>query len=179
MVANLPMPPRSSTGSIGSRLSRTASAWSGRSRTGVPAWCRWAPVRTTPPRRRTARYDDGSPSAGQRQLRRQVRRMDRLQRVRRARQRGVGRHRAHPGDHSGSWGTLVETPDVIGRLAVNQTPIEPRYWALQQVGQEFVSAASPGGPPSWKRHGRPSQPVPQHHRFGRPLRPIPLRRLVP
>ncbi|GAA1322181.1 hypothetical protein GCM10009647_056000 [Streptomyces sanglieri] len=41
-----------------------------------------------------------------------------------------------PGDHSGSRGKLVDTPDAIGRLVVKQTPIEPHYWALQQVGWE-------------------------------------------
>ncbi|WP_371096718.1 hypothetical protein [Streptomyces sanglieri] len=41
-----------------------------------------------------------------------------------------------PGDHSGSWGKLLDTPDVIGRLVVKQTPVEPHYWALQQVGWE-------------------------------------------
>ncbi|MGY0071001.1 hypothetical protein ACWZEH_30355 [Streptomyces sp. QTS137] len=39
-----------------------------------------------------------------------------------------------PGDRSGSWGKLVDSPDVVGRLVVRQAPIEPHYWALQQVG---------------------------------------------
>ncbi|UNZ19100.1 hypothetical protein [Streptomyces sp. 891-h] len=39
-----------------------------------------------------------------------------------------------PGDRSQSWGKLVDSPDVIGRLVVKQAPIEPHYWALQQVG---------------------------------------------
>ncbi|MFE7401872.1 hypothetical protein [Streptomyces sp. NPDC057557] len=38
-----------------------------------------------------------------------------------------------PGDQSGSWGKLVDSPGVAGRLVVQQAPIEPHYWALQQV----------------------------------------------
>ncbi|MGW3628475.1 hypothetical protein [Streptomyces sp. NPDC000880] len=38
-----------------------------------------------------------------------------------------------PGDRSKSWGKVVDDPGVNGRLAVRQAPIEPHYWALQQV----------------------------------------------
>ncbi|MFE2749696.1 hypothetical protein ACFXKX_36205 [Streptomyces scopuliridis] len=38
-----------------------------------------------------------------------------------------------PGDHSGSYGKLVNSPNATGRLVVKQAPIEPHYWALQQV----------------------------------------------
>ncbi|MFG2532152.1 hypothetical protein [Streptomyces sp. NPDC048516] len=39
-----------------------------------------------------------------------------------------------PGDHSRSWGKLVDSPDATGRLVVTQAPIEPHYWGLQQAG---------------------------------------------
>lgn len=39
-----------------------------------------------------------------------------------------------PGDRSNSWGKLVDSPGVTGRIVVRQAPIEPHYWALQQVG---------------------------------------------
>lgn len=39
-----------------------------------------------------------------------------------------------PGDQSNSWGKLVDNPDVTGRIVVTRAPIEPHYWALQQVG---------------------------------------------
>jgi hypothetical protein len=39
-----------------------------------------------------------------------------------------------PGDRTGSWGKLVDSPDVTGRLVVKQAPIEPHYWALQKAG---------------------------------------------
>ncbi|MFD5029976.1 hypothetical protein ACFWM0_06040 [Streptomyces sp. NPDC058405] len=38
-----------------------------------------------------------------------------------------------PGDQSNSWGKLVDNPDVTGRIVVRRAPIEPHYWALQQV----------------------------------------------
>jgi hypothetical protein len=39
-----------------------------------------------------------------------------------------------PGDGSNSWGKLVDSPDVTGRIVVRQAPIEPHYWELRQVG---------------------------------------------
>ncbi|MGC0421783.1 hypothetical protein [Embleya sp. AB8] len=39
-----------------------------------------------------------------------------------------------PHDQSGSWGKIVDAPDVTGRILVRQAPIEAHYWGLQQVG---------------------------------------------
>ncbi|WP_326734884.1 hypothetical protein [Streptomyces sp. NBC_01022] len=39
-----------------------------------------------------------------------------------------------PSDQSNSWGKLVDDPGVTGRIVVRRAPIEPHYWALQQVG---------------------------------------------
>ncbi|MET9218286.1 hypothetical protein ACIOC1_15300 [Streptomyces sp. NPDC088197] len=39
-----------------------------------------------------------------------------------------------PSDHSNSWGKLVDSPDVTGRIVVRQAPIDPHYWALQPAG---------------------------------------------
>ncbi|WP_019354278.1 hypothetical protein [Streptomyces sp. AA1529] len=36
-----------------------------------------------------------------------------------------------PGDFSGSYGKIVDSPDVTGRIVVRRAPIEPHYWALQ------------------------------------------------
>ena len=38
-----------------------------------------------------------------------------------------------PGDQSKSWGKLVDDPGVTARIVVRQAPIEPHYWAPQQV----------------------------------------------
>ncbi|MFJ6798910.1 hypothetical protein [Streptomyces sp. NPDC091268] len=36
-----------------------------------------------------------------------------------------------PGDHSPSYGKIVDDPGVTGRIVVRQASIEPHYWALQ------------------------------------------------
>ncbi|MEU1350937.1 hypothetical protein ACFYPA_11060 [Streptomyces sp. NPDC005775] len=38
-----------------------------------------------------------------------------------------------PSDGSASWGKLVDDPGVIGRIVVRRAPIDPHFWALQQV----------------------------------------------
>ncbi|WP_406293313.1 hypothetical protein OG948_02080 [Embleya sp. NBC_00888] len=39
-----------------------------------------------------------------------------------------------PGDHSASWGSLVDSPGVTGRLVVQRVPVTSHYWTVEQVG---------------------------------------------
>ncbi|WP_340562969.1 hypothetical protein [Streptomyces sp. GSL17-111] len=40
-----------------------------------------------------------------------------------------------PGDRSDSWGRLVDSAEVTGRLVVRPVPVEPHYWAVHPVDQ--------------------------------------------
>lgn len=39
-----------------------------------------------------------------------------------------------PGDHSASWGSLVDNPGVTGRLVVQRVPVTSHYWTVEQIG---------------------------------------------
>ncbi|MEU0940905.1 hypothetical protein [Embleya sp. NPDC005971] len=39
-----------------------------------------------------------------------------------------------PGDHSASWGSLIDDPGVTGRLVVRRVPVTSHYWTVEQVG---------------------------------------------